>query len=241
MPVKGKTILVTGGAHRIGRQLCLAAAEAGANVILHYHSSEEEALKTAEELSSFEVKVWLIKADLSVLSQVSRLVQDAWKFSPIYALVNNSALFTSHRLEDTDLDIWQKHLDINLTAPFLLSQAFSRLLPSDHNGRIINILDWRALRPRKDHFPYTISKAALAALTKSLATALAPHITVNGLALGAILPPANTKKTDKIIEDVPLHRWADLEELKAAFLFLLDGPAYITGEIIHLDGGRHLI
>jgi NAD(P)-dependent dehydrogenase (short-subunit alcohol dehydrogenase family) len=241
MPVKEKTVLVTGGAHRIGRQLCLAAAQAGANVILHYHSSEYEAFKTAEELKSFGVKVWLIRADLSILPRVSQLVEDAWKFSPIFALVNNSAIFTSHRLEDTDLNIWQKHIDINLTAPFLLSQAFSRLLSSDQAGRIINILDWRALRPRKDHFPYTISKAALAALTKSLATALAPHITVNGLALGAILPPAEVEKTDKIIEDVPAHRWADLEELSAAFLFLLNGPAYITGEIIHLDGGRHLI
>jgi NAD(P)-dependent dehydrogenase (short-subunit alcohol dehydrogenase family) len=241
MNKKGKTILVTGGAHRIGRQLCLSAAEAGFNVILHYHSSDEEARKTAEALADYGVKTWLIRANLSIPAQVSNLLENAWNISPIFALVNNAAIFTSHRLEDTDLNIWQKHLDINLTAPYLLSRAFSRLLPSDHDGRIINILDWRALRPKDDHFPYTISKAALAALTKSLATALAPRITVNGLALGAILPPADMQKTDKIIEDVPAQRWADLKELKEAFLFLLEGPAYITGEIIHLDGGRHLV
>jgi NAD(P)-dependent dehydrogenase (short-subunit alcohol dehydrogenase family) len=241
MNKKGKTILVTGGAHRIGRQLCLSAAEAGFNVILHYHSSDEEARKTAEALVDYGVKTWLIRANLSIPAQVSNLLENAWNISPIFALVNNAAIFTSHRLEDTDLNIWQKHLDINLTAPYLLSRAFSRLLPSDHDGRIINILDWRALRPKDDHFPYTISKAALAALTKSLATALAPRITVNGLALGAILPPADMQKTDKIIEDVPAQRWADLKELKEAFLFLLEGPAYITGEIIHLDGGRHLV
>jgi NAD(P)-dependent dehydrogenase (short-subunit alcohol dehydrogenase family) len=241
MNKKGKTILVTGGAHRIGRQLCLSAAEAGFDVILHYHSSDEEARKTAEALADYGVKTWLIRANLSIPAQVSNLLENAWNISPIFALVNNAAIFTSHRLEDTDLNIWQKHLDINLTAPYLLSRAFSRLLPSDHDGRIINILDWRALRPKDDHFPYTISKAALAALTKSLATALAPRITVNGLALGAILPPADMQKTDKIIEDVPAQRWADLKELKEAFLFLLEGPAYITGEIIHLDGGRHLV
>jgi NAD(P)-dependent dehydrogenase (short-subunit alcohol dehydrogenase family) len=241
MNKKGKTILVTGGAHRIGRQLCLSAAEAGFDVILHYHSSDEEARKTAEALADYGVKTWLIRANLSIPAQVSNLLENAWNISPIFALVNNAAIFTSHRLEDTDLNIWQKHLDINLTAPYLLSRAFSRLLPSDHDGRIINILDWRALRPKDDHFPYTISKAALAALTKSLATALAPRITVNGLALGAILPPADMQKTDKIIEDVPAQRWGDLKELKEAFLFLLEGPAYITGEIIHLDGGRHLV
>jgi pteridine reductase len=241
MNVEGKTVLITGGAHRIGRQLCLAAAQAGANVILHYRSSEQEAKKTAEEIEAYGVKAWLIERDLSIPEQVQQLAADAWEIRPIFALVNNSAIFTSHRLEDTDTGLWQKYLDINLTAPFLLSQAFSRLLPADQPGRIINILDWRALHPGKDHFPYTISKAALADLTKSLAVALAPRITVNGLALGAILPPSDMQKTDKIIEDVPAQRWADLEELRAAFIFLLDGPAYITGEIIHLDGGRHLI
>jgi pteridine reductase len=97
------------------------------------------------------------------------------------------------------------------------------------------------LRPGADHFPYTISKAALAALTKSLAVALAPRITVNGLALGAILPPSDKPASDAIIKDVPAKRWSDEEELEQALIFLLAGPAYVTGEIIHVDGGRHLV
>jgi pteridine reductase len=121
----------------------------------------------------------------------------------------------------------------------LLSQAFAKQTKA---GRIVNILDWRALRPGADHFPYTVTKSALAAMTKSLAIALAPGITVNGLALGAILPPAdNPSASEKVIEAVPAKRWSEAQEVEDALIFLLAGPAYITGEIIHLDGGRHLV
>ena len=108
-------------------------------------------------------------------------------------------------------------------------------------GRIVNLIDWRGLRPGPDHLPYTISKAALAALTQSLAVALAPRITVNGLALGAILPPKKGVPAKVNLEQIPARRWANLEEVGQALIFLLDGPAYITGEIIHVDGGRHLV
>jgi NAD(P)-dependent dehydrogenase (short-subunit alcohol dehydrogenase family) len=141
---------------------------------------------------------------------------------------------------ETSLESWQAHLDGNLTVPFLFSQAFARALGSKP-GRIINLLDWRALRPGKDHFPYTISKAALAAMTQMLANILAPNFQVNGLALGAILPPSDGNASDAIIQNVPAARWASMDELNDTFLFLLTGPDYITGEIIHLDGGRHLV
>ncbi|HAD05618.1 MAG TPA: hypothetical protein DCE76_00485, partial [Anaerolineaceae bacterium] len=135
---------------------------------------------------------------------------------------------------------WQRHMNINLTAPFLLSQAFARQLNGEE-GCIVNILDWRALRPADDHLPYTISKAALAALTRSLAVALAPSITVNGIALGAILPPADGGDAESAIRDVPAGRWARAEEVGRALIFLLEGASYTTGEILHVDGGRHLI
>ena len=128
---------------------------------------------------------------------------------------------------------------INLAAPFLLSQAFAK--QASEGARIVNILDWRALRPGSDHFPYTISKAALAAMTQSLAIALSPRIIVNGLALGAILPPADGNAEADIIKNVPARRWAQEDEIEQALLFLLTCPSYITGEIIHLDGGRHLV
>ena len=131
-------------------------------------------------------------------------------------------------------------MDINLAMPFLLSQAFSNSL-NGRDGKIINILDWRALRPGYDHFPYTISKSGLAALTQSLALSLAPNIQVNSIALGAILPPSDGGDESNIISKVPMGRWGNLSELVETFIFLLQGPNYITGEIIHLDGGRHLV
>ena len=103
------------------------------------------------------------------------------------------------------------------------------------------MLDWRALKPGADHLPYTISKAGLAALTKSLAVSLAPDISINGIALGAILPPNDGVPVSAILEGLPIPRWATIPELEETVLFLLTGPNYITGEIIHLDGGRHLV
>ena len=161
--------------------------------------------------------------------------------SPLYALVNSAAIFEPLSLADTSLSDWERHLSINLTAPFLLSQAFAAQLPEGQEGRIVNILDWRALRPGADHFPYTVSKAALAAMTQSLAVALAPRITVNGLALGAVLPPSDGGAGSSVIENVPLGRWSEAQEVQQALVFLLASPSYVTGEIIHVDGGRHLI
>jgi pteridine reductase len=159
----------------------------------------------------------------------------------VYGIVHNAAIFEPLRLPDVTPDNWQRHMDINLTSPFFISQAFyAGLGPEDH-GRIIMMLDWRALRPGFDHLPYTVSKAGLAALTSSLALSMAPRVTVNGIALGAILPPSDNSPTDKIIQPVPMKRWAGLDELGQTILFLMDGPEYITGEIIHLDGGRHLV
>jgi NAD(P)-dependent dehydrogenase (short-subunit alcohol dehydrogenase family) len=169
------------------------------------------------------------------------LVPRALEYGSLFALVNNASIFEPLTWEHTGLEAWEHHLRVNLTAPFLLSQAFARSLPEEASGRIVNLLDWRALRPGADHLPYTVSKAALAALTQSLAAALAPQVTVNGLALGAILPPSDGAAVQSILEKVPARRWADLDEVGQALLFLLAGPAYLTGDILYLDGGRHLV
>ena len=237
-PLDGKTVLVTGGARRVGRLFALACGRAGANVIIHHGNSAQEALDVKEEIASYGTQAWTLPSDLSNADEVSRLISRANEFSPLYALVNSAAIFEPLSFQDTKLEDWERHIAINLTAPFLLSQAFAK---HTSHGRIVNILDWRAQRPGADHFPYTVTKSALAAMTKSLAIALAPNITVNGLALGAILPPANESASEKIIEQVPAKRWVEAGEIEDALIFLLSGPAYITGEIIHVDGGRHLI
>ncbi len=240
-PLNGKTVLITGGARRVGRLFALACGHAGANVIIHYGHSSQEALDLKDEIASFGSKAWTLPSDLSNPEEVSRLISRANEFGPLYGLVNSAAIFESLSFQDTKLEDWERHISTNLTAPFLLSQAFAQQISENGNGRIVNILDWRALRPGADHFPYTISKAALAAMTNSLAVALAPRITVNGLALGAILPPSDGKVNEGMINTIPARRWSESNEVGDALIFLLTGPAYITGETIHVDGGRHLI
>jgi pteridine reductase len=238
-PLHGKTILVTGGARRVGRIFALACARAGADVVIHHGHSEEEAKSTREEITKMGGRAWVIQADLNDPAQARNLILLVNESSPLHGLVNSAAIFESLSLDNTSLENWQEHLQINLTTPFLLSQAFARQAPD--GARIVNILDWRAMRPGADHFPYTISKAALAALTRSLAVALAPRVIVNGLALGAILPPSDGKARQDIIKNVPAGRWAEEHEVEQALLLALTCPAYITGEIIHVDGGRHLV
>ena len=237
--LNGKTILVTGAARRVGRILALACARAGADVVVHHGHSEQEAESVREEIENLGRKAWIVRADLGDSFQAESLIPSLPASPPLHGLVNSAAIFGSLSLQDTSKADWDTHLAINLTAPFLLSQSFARQAPE--GSRIVNILDWRALRPGADHLPYTISKAALAALTRSLAVALAPKIVVNGLALGAILPPADGKARPDILKSVPAGRWAQQAELEQALLFALTGPNYITGEIIHVDGGRHLV
>jgi NAD(P)-dependent dehydrogenase (short-subunit alcohol dehydrogenase family) len=241
MTLKGKTILITGAARRIGHSAALAVAKAGGNVIIHYGSAQAAAYETKQAAEGLGVKAWTIQADLEDPQAAAELIEQAWNFSPLFGLINNAAVFEALTWQDTTIPDWQRHLQINLTAPFLLSQSFARRLGSSQRGRIINMNDWRALRPGADHFPYTISKAALSALTRSLAQGLAPNITVNELALGAILPPSDGAEPAGLLKNIPAERWASLDEVGQSIIFLLDGPDYMTGETLHLDGGRHLV
>ncbi|HEX7621450.1 MAG TPA: SDR family oxidoreductase [Anaerolineales bacterium] len=241
MSLNGKTVLITGGALRIGRSLALAVAQAGGDVVLHFGKSRKEAESAQSEIETIGRKAFILQADLEDAAQAATLISRAREHATMFALVNNASIFEPIGWENTSLEQWNRAMMVNLTTPFLLSQAFARSLEPAGVGRIVNLIDWRALRPGSDHLPYTISNAGLAALTQSLAITLAPRITVNGLALGAILPPSNGAPTKVNLEQIPARRWANLEEVGQALIFLLDGPAYITGEIIHVDGGRHLV
>ncbi|MEN6408136.1 MAG: SDR family oxidoreductase, partial [Anaerolineaceae bacterium] len=234
--------LITGAARRIGAMIARAAAEHGARVLLHYGHSAAEANKLVSEIRQAGGWAETTTTDLASSDQLGNWFDDLVdQWGPIDGLVNNEAVFDPLDVHATKLPDWQRTLDINLTAPFLLSQAFERRLPDALEGRIVNLLDWRALRPQGDHLAYTISKAGLAALTRSLAVSMAPRICVNGVALGAILPPSSGDSDMDPLASVPAHRWASPEEVTDAALFLLACPGYITGEILHVDGGRHLI
>jgi pteridine reductase len=237
--LRGHAALVTGAGRRLGEAFARALAGAGCDVCLHYGATPAEAL-AAELSSAHAVRTAALQADLADAQAAAALVDRAANaLGSIDLLVNSASIFEPLDFGATGLAEWQRHLAVNLTAPFLISQSFARRL-GRAPGAIVNLLDWRALRPGPDHFAYTISKAGLAAMTTSLAQALAPLIRVNGLALGAILPPAGAKADDAPAAAAPLGRWATLQETTDSLLFLLAGPDFITGEILHLDGGRHL-
>lgn len=227
---------------RVGRAIALGLAGAGANLAVHYHSSDEEALETARQARELGVRIALVEADLTNPLRAGDVVQRAAsELGGLDLLVNNAAIFGDETVYNMGWRSWERHMSINLASPVFLSQALGQTI-GNRQGAILNLLDWRALRPGPDHFPYTISKAALAAATRSLAQALAPAIRVNGLALGAILPPPGEDEKDPgLVENLPLSRWGQLEEVVDSALFLLAGPSYITGAILSLDGGRHLI
>lgn len=231
-------VLITGSAKRIGRSLALSLAQAGYHIAIHYNRSELQAQSLVAEIEAMGRRSLMVGADLSDFKAVESIIPKIARIGTLAAVINSASIFEAKGFEETDIEVWQRHLAVNLTAPMLLAQSFGRI--SD-KGRIINLLDWRTRRSDSAHFAYAVSKEALAALTRNLAVALAPRIQVNALALGAVLPPSDGRSADAIIEAVPDRRWAHLDEVAEAVRFLLEGPSYITGEVITIDGGRHLI
>jgi pteridine reductase len=240
--LKGHVALVTGAGRRLGRAFALGLAAAGTDLAIHFHGSREGAQKTADDASGQGVRADIFRADLGDVAQAAGLIDSVSSaMGRVDILVNSAAIFEPIGPDETDLDAWVRHMRINLTSPFFLTQAFARQLDGQP-GAVVNVLDWRALRPGADHFPYTVSKAGLAAVTKSLAQAYAPHIRVNALALGAILPPSDGggATSDAPIQGTPAARWGTVEEAVRGLVFLVGGPEYVTGQILYVDGGRHL-
>ncbi|HET7012195.1 MAG TPA: SDR family oxidoreductase [Anaerolineales bacterium] len=236
----GHTALVTGAGRRLGRAFAEGLAAGGADLVVHFGGSAEGAEETARRARGMGVRAVTLQCDLEKAGEAEALIGRAVEaVGEVDWLINSAAIFEALDVEGTTAEAWDRHMAINLRAPFLLAQAFARHR-SGGEGTIVNILDWRALRPGADHLPYTIAKAGLAALTQSLALALAPTIRVNGLALGAVLPPSDGGG-DSAIRSVPLARWARVEEAVQALLFLLAGPSFVTGTILTLDGGRRLV
>jgi pteridine reductase len=241
MKLQNKTIYISGASRRIGRSLALAIAREGGDLIIHYNQSHKDAKSLKKEIERLGQKARIVQADFTDPESTQRHAENIFQDGLVYGLINNASIFSDLSWSDTNLDNWHKNISVNLTAPFLLCQAIAKFLPENSTGRIINLLDWRSLRPGIDHLPYTISKSGLLALTKSLAVSLAPGLIVNGIALGAILPPTDGISSNEAVENLPIPRWANMKEVEDTVLFLLTGPEYITGEVIHLDGGRHLI
>ena len=244
MELYGKTAVVTGGAIRVGRALVLALAESGCNVFIHYGRSADAAIKTQEDAAAFGVKAAIYRANLSEVDPTIQVMETAVStFGHIDILINSAAIFPEEdRFTSTDPILWDKLMNVNLRAPFLLSQAFTTQLPANTPGKIINILDARVRRPATDHFVYRFAKGSLWQMTEMLALELAPQVTVNGVALGAILPPPgkSISHLDKIAQErVPLKRTGNAKIVAENVLHLLHQD-FLSGVIIPIDGGEFI-
>ena len=241
--LNGRLALVTGGARRIGRQLALALAEQGVDIVLNYNESEFEATMTADELRNQGVRVELLRAHIGDSFKAEDLVYRAADLMdrPVDILVNNAAIYYPGTVQDTSVRTWTEFQNVNLRAPWLLARTMAEMLGPEGKGDVINLNDAAALRPRADHFAYSMSKWALHGLTKNLAVALAPGIRVNELALGSVLPPdpgtGDYEHTAR--EVIPMDRFPKPEEVASAMLYLLANES-LTGQTLYLDGGENL-
>ena len=229
--------LVTGAAHRLGKAFALTLARLGYDIVLHYHSSEEEALQTKAEIESLSRSVILAQADLTNPSEIYSLVSN---LQHLDVLVNSAAFMPSGNVDALTLENWDTALDLNLRAPFLLAQECAKKITD--GGLIVNITDMGAQKAWSRYPSYTVSKAALESLTKILARALAPKIRVNAIAPGFVLQSdiVPAEEWERLIGRIPLKRPARTEEITSALEFLLHNQ-YVTGQTIVVDGGYSLI
>ena len=234
--------LVTGGAARLGRAIALRLAGSGVSVAVHARRSLADAEETASACRGLGVSAVVLDADLADERAVTTLVaRAAAALGPIGILVNNASVFERDEWDDTTRESWDRHLEPNLRAPFVLTQAFAHALPPDRQGAVINILDQRVWSLTPHFVSYTISKAGLWALTQSMALALAPRIRVNAVGPGPAAPSARQSDAQfrRQCQSLPLGHGTSPEEVADAVLALLALPS-VTGQMIATDGGQHL-
>jgi NAD(P)-dependent dehydrogenase (short-subunit alcohol dehydrogenase family) len=225
-----KTILVTGAAKRIGRGIALRLHQAGYRVAIHYGKSEKEARATAEECGSAP----LFKANLENVEDIRRMFSEV---GPIYGLVNNAARFRRRDpLEVTEAD-WDFIHNVNLKATFFCCQQGALVMKKSGEGRIVNISSLGGIRPWEMYAHYCASKAGVIMLTKALAKAFAPDITVNSVAPGVILSSGQEPRIEEMIAATPARRSGTVEEVADAVLYFLNATNFVTGQVLAVDGG----
>jgi pteridine reductase len=238
-----KVAIVTGGAVRLGKAMALALAEQGAAVVIHYNASAGRAQEVVGQIQSTGGQAIAIQADLSQPSSAPSIVEGAMaRYGRADILVNSAAIFKPGEWDDTTEGNWDRHFNVNLKSPFFLTQAFARQVGEARRAHVVNIADWRGAQPGTDHVAYTLTKAALIAMTKSLAQALAPNIQVNAIAPGLILPPPGQGREylERAASGIPAQRPGSAGEIVKALLYLLESD-FVTGELIYVTGGEHLL
>ncbi len=238
MELSGISCVVTGSTGVIGRAIALSLAGAGADCICHYHMRADLAEELAGQVVRLGRKARVVQADLRQAGQIDRLFEPIRVFFPLRLLVNSAAVFCRRALGDINASTLADMMSLNLTAPLLTSAAFVRAI-GQGQGKIINLADVGGLHPWAHYAEYCASKAALIAITKSLAKELAPRITVNAIAAGIVTHPQDLAAEQKLLSRIPAGRFGVPEEIAAAALFLAQND-YITGQVIQADGGRYI-
>ncbi len=235
-----KAALVTGGARRIGREIALSLAEGGWDVVLHYNSSRDDAEGTAEEVRGRGVSCQLVGCDLADSRRMLELLPAAVGLAPaLELLVNNASVFERSPIAETEVGLFDSHMAVNLSAPFFLLRDFARLCG---RGQVLNLLDTRIVRDESAYAAYTLTRKALAGLTRMAAREFAPGIRVNAVAPGLILPPegGNREQFERMAARIPLERHGHPRQVAQAAMYLVNSD-FVTGQVIHVDGGEHLL
>ncbi|WP_114965447.1 SDR family oxidoreductase [Alkalilacustris brevis] len=251
MTVKGRA-LVTGAAHRLGREMAVYLAQRGLDVAVHYASSRQAAEALAEELRDHGVQAAAVAADLTREDETQALVPQAAEAlgGPLSLLVNNASIFEYDTLATATRESWDRHMESNLRAPFVLTQAFAGQAPDALNDAagepvaqalVVNMIDQRVRKPTPEFMTYTIAKMGLWAFTRTAAQALAPRIRVNAIGPGPTLRGARQSDVHFTRQRAAtiLQRGADPGDVTAALGYFLDAPA-VTGQLLCVDGGQHL-
>ena len=242
MDLEGRVAVVTGGAIRVGRAIVLGLASSGANVFIHYGRSKDAAVDTAAEAESLGVRAATGSVDLADPQHADDVIEQAEaSLGPVSLLVNSASRFPEDTATDFDFDTWQRTLDLTLSSPVMITKAFAKRLPEDLGGAVVNIADARTTRPYRRHFSYMVAKGGIDTFTRAAALGLAPRIRVNAVALGVILPPTGQENTyeERLAARLPLQRVGGTGPVVDTVLFLMRND-FITGEIVHVDGGGHL-
>ncbi|MBU3644044.1 MAG: pteridine reductase [Candidatus Methylopumilus sp.] len=244
--LNNKVVLITGGAKRVGASICRLLHSAGANVMIHYRQSKSEAEQLAAELNQQRPNsAAIICADLNQIEEVTTLASGTLKhFGQVDVLINNASSYYATKLGEIDEQAWQELMGSNLKAPLFLAQALADELRK-RRGCIINIADMHVEKPKKNYIVYSLAKAGLITLTKSLARELAPQVRVNTVAPGPIMWPENNPDFDanykqKVISETLLNTIGAPEDIAKAVKFLICDAPFITGQLIPVDGGRSL-
>jgi NAD(P)-dependent dehydrogenase (short-subunit alcohol dehydrogenase family) len=240
MMSKKGAVLVTGGAKRIGRAIALALAGRGYSIAVHYGSSEGDARELQAKIEAMNVRCRLFECDLADMRKVASLIPAVLeRFPDLEILVNNASVFVPKRFLETKEDFFDRLFTVNFKAPFFLTRDFALHVK---RGQIINLLDTKITKNLREHFVYALTKKALADFTRMAARELAPAIRVNGVSPGLILSPPGEDQgyLERAGKKIPMECFGSPEQIASAVCFLIESP-FITGEIVFVDGGEHLI